>query len=286
MTTTLKLSEANNQNIDSSVDCFIVYLKSKNVHDEFLTIPRSSQSIVTQACQKGVEIEIRNLLEQAEFIVRNKNNVECLKSGMERHENLQYSLLNKRIVQSTNEGFARRFGKIFDHTKTPKDLALVRIEKKILEMIDSIEIKCQTMVDLENLFDSFFVDDVDAGIYLKNDEAQEFCIRKELTEKLFIDSTMLEMNSQENAICDKIIQQFKAKVVDGLKEFDSESTNKAKDICFYKKLTESSEFINHLLTVELLSSLSLTKSQISQEKKKFVSNMISITEFLRINCFG
>jgi hypothetical protein len=282
----LSVCQENFQPRDSSIECFIAYLKHNNVSDEFVSSLRS-MSFVSEACKAGVEFEKIALVQETNINLQNRKNVECLAKEMMKSETLPDLLLNMRVLRTVNDGSLQRFGNFLRGTKTPKDKSVERVEAGILSIVTFAEDKCELASEFANLFDSFFDSDPESDDYVKYEEVQEFCIRKELSEKLLIDLAAFNIKIVPRSVhvkCNEILSPLKTEMIESLKDQEVRNPNKQQISCLISSLRDGNDYFYLLLKAELLSKLGLFVEQKLSEKNNFVDAMTRLAMEIREKC--
>lgn len=279
-------SHGNLQQVDASNECFISYLKQQSISDEYFNSARSYNGI-SPACQRGVESEKLNLLRQAQFSLRYKNNFECMQAAVQTDEMFKNLLLNVRVLKSTRE-IMKKINSALRGQKSPKEIAIERVEKQLRDVLLEIEVKCAFSFDFSNLFDSFFERNHDE--FIPYEEIQEYCIKKELSENevINLNEFKIALNPKhlrvENFDCSKLIQPLKTEIIESLKDFESDNHDKSQKQCIFSELNEGNDYFHTLLKAELISKLNLSSNEVQQEKKTFVDKMTDISLKVREKC--
>lgn len=277
-------SYARYQTKDSSVECFVKYLKEQSINDEFFNSVAPFRGS-TGACHNGVEAEKEFL-----FAYAHSTSMDCVKAEMQTDEWYRNLLLKKRTLKSIDEGTMRQFGNMFSNKKSKKQIAVENVDKELSSLTSVVAIKCNLRFEFSQLFDSFFVRDSDEDAFVPYEDVQEYCIKKELSDKRLINlqqfNTKLNPKSLrvETLDCREIIQPLKTEIIESLRFFDLVKVSVADKKCIFKTLKDGSEYFHLLLKAELLTKLQFNSSQKQEEKKNFVEKMIEVTLKIRSNC--
>lgn len=276
------------QQRDTSVECFVTYLKQQNFNDEFFNTVRSLYSI-TEACLRGVDYEKEELFDQAKSNLRYDNNLNCMADKL-KDETYKNLLLKMKSVRSIGEGVVKRIEHMWSSKKSPKQRAIERVEKEVYEFFAAAEMNCNLKIGFEELFDSFFEVGYDENNFLPYEDVQDFCIKKELVDQQVIDPVKYNIKMYpknirvENIDCVKILEPLKSNMIASLHDFQSESFNKNKNKCAFSVLKNDDEYFNLMLKIELLSKTFLNPEYKLEEKKSFVQKMIEISLKINVDC--
>lgn len=182
----------------------------------------------------------------------------------------------------------RNLGGFLTGQKSPKEIAIERIEKQRQDVLSDIETKCAFMSDFATLFDSFF--EHSAIYFVPYEDIQEYCIKKELSANQVIDLNKfgIALNPKhlqvDNFDCSKLIAALKTEIGNSLRELESDNSDKDQRRCVVSALSGVNDYFHSLLAVEFISKLSLNVEQKEQEKQTFVTKMTDIGLKLRKNC--
>lgn len=269
---------------DSSIECFISFLKQNNVLDEFISSSRQVSSLMTEVsptCLRGVDLEKQKLLSQAHFQLRHKTSYECLRKATEDDKHFLNLLLNLRVVKSLSESGIKKMNSIFSRQKTPKEIAVDRVEKQLRDVLSQSEVKCDSESEFGNLFDSYFK--LNSDDFERYNDLQEHCIRLEV--ETAVKHLNIEVNPKnletDNIDCSKALEAIKAEIIDSSKDIDEG----IKSYCIRSMLRENNDYFHSLLIVEVLSSLNLNADQQNRERQKFIDNLVEITLKVRERCW-
>ena len=276
------------QQRDSSVGCFVAYLKQQNVNDDFLNSIRILNPI-TQACLNGVEFEKDQLYAQTKSILQYQDNHICLLETMD-NENYKNLLIKMAIVKQRSEGVINKLDRMWTGKKTPKQNAIKRIEKELQDSIDLAKINCNLKIGFEEVFDSFFEVEYEEENFLPYEDVEDFCIKKELMDQQLIDPVKYRIKLYprnirvESLDCIKILDPLKKNLIASLYELQSETFFRQKNHCAFKVLKDENEYFYTMLKMEILSKINLSLEEKQKEKIDFVDKMTEISNKINNDC--
>lgn len=268
---------------DTSIECFIAYLKQQNAADDYVSSLRS-MNFVSAACKAGAESEKSLLVQQTNINLQQRKNSDCLGKELTKSETLPDLLLNLRVIRTVNDGNFHRLGSFLRGTKTPKDSSMERIDRSILAIVSDAETSCELQIEFASLFDSFF--DSEQDDFVPYEDVQDFCIKKELSEKLLLDLAAFNIKMKprnDNIDCNSILLPLKAELIESLKD-ETQGPNKHRKQCVIASQRDSTEYFYLLLKAELLSKHGLTVEKKLSEKNDFVDNMTRMAMEFREKC--
>lgn len=223
-------------------------------------------------------MEKQKLLSQAHFQLRHKTSYECLQRLTEDDQNFLNLLLNLRVVKSLSESSIKKLSSIFSSQKTPKEMAIERIESQLRDVLSHSELKCDSSIEFGNLFDSLF--ELQSDDFERYDEAQKYCIQVEVSKAVAHLNVEVNPENTHGIDCPNIIRVLRAEIIDSLKDID----NGIRQSCIRSMLRQSDDYFHNLLAAELMSSFNLSADQKKRERQKFVDNMVEITLKVRERC--
>lgn len=270
--------------LDFSNECFLSYLKQHSSSDDYLNSIATIE--ISEACENGVYVKKENLLEQALLALASKENFSCIKVGLMGNEKFKNLLLNLLVAKSISN-IKQKLSSLLTGTKTEKQKAIERIEKQLRDISSTAGVKCDLSIEFSNLFDSFF--EPYSEEFTPYDDAQEYCIKKELEANKFIN--LEEFRIPRNPPSQNIDRINCSKIIESLKTQFVEEFNSTYDInefirgqCVIATLSNGNDYIYLMLKAELISKYNLPRDQRNEEKGKFAVKMIDLTMKVRDKC--
>lgn len=269
---------------DTSIECFVSYLKEQNECDIYLNSVRV-YSQISQECRAGVAFEMENLLAQAQLTLQFRSNFGCLKDEVQGNKRFENLLLNLRAVKMTSDG-VRWIGSLWSRNSFPKDLAVARIDSAIASIISTAEFKCELKLEFGNLFDSFFEKDQEGTSFVSYEPVQEFCVRKELEEKAFFNRNPTTWNQDnfQGQNCTEIMEYIRNGMIDRLNDLDSANSDFLRKHCALTVLRESDDYFHQILKAEFIIKSHFSLNQSQNEREIFIDKLTKVALKVRENC--
>lgn len=247
---------------------------------------------LSQPCLNKVKARRDSLFIQDQSMYTQKEISECLRDELKQSEDYKDLLLKQQIVKETYEKFPTVIRQMSEGTKNTKQEAMNNIKKDLLEIVSDFEMKCDLELGFKTVFDSFIEKSVDDDEFVPYEDTEEYCIKKELSEKKVIDLEKynIKLNPKklkvDNFDCSEIMHYLKSATIESLKLYDDQNGNKNTKNCMYQQLKSSDNYVHQLMRVELIREANTTSYQIEEEKDIFVAKMMKISMRIQGNCFA
>lgn len=252
-----------------TIECAKKWLKDRKIDEDLLSYVNPYVGTLTDC-----EVAVRSKLATIYSNLRNRLNgnrldrpfTECTMRDMEEEDDESYELLMLRetaIDLISNWRFWSYWSKS-DKLEELRSAANRIVEKSLL--------KCKGHREFGDLFSNV----QDGSVQWNRSGEEEFCIRSYLVTQKLLNPIFYNFRDNprnvrtERLECEPVV----GSVIDGLYEEIKQSKNISK--CFldvYRK----NNYADYLLKAEVLSKLSLSKSDRSREKQDFINSMVDIT---------
>lgn len=252
-----------------SIECAKKYLKDRNINEDLLSFVNQYVGSLTD-CESSVKSKLAGIYSN----LRNRLNsnrlhrpfVECAMRDIEEEDDESYeqSVLRETAVEMISSW---RFWSYFS-----KSSRLEELKATSEKIIDKSLLKCKGHREFGDLFTN-----IQEGIVHWNRTGEEeYCIRKHLVNATALNPLIYGFRDNpknvriENLECEPIVASVVDQIYDEIKQAKKFSN------CFVN-IYRKNNYAGLLLKVEVLSKLSLTKSDRSREKQDFINSMVEIT---------
>jgi hypothetical protein len=268
VTASLSLCAANYEE-KLTLECAKRYLKDKNVNEDLLSYVNPYVGSLTD-CESAVKSKLTTITSN----LRSKLNgnrlhrpfVECVMRDIEEEDDESYDLLVLR--ETTIEMISGwRFWSYWSKSSRVEEL-----QASAQKIVDKSLLKCKGHREFGDLFTN-----IQEGIVSWDRSGEdEYCIRTYLVNKTLLNPQFYSFrynprNVQSDGLnCEPLTNAAIDKIYDEVKESKSISN------CFLKVYRDNN-YADYLLKAEVLSKLSLGKSDKSREKQDFINSLTDIT---------
>lgn len=252
-----------------SIECVKKYLKDKNIDEDILSYVNDYVGSLTD-CQSLVKSKLAGIYSN----LRNRLNsnrlhrpfVECAMRDIEEEDDESYeqAVLRETAVEMIS---GWRFWKYFSKSSRLEELK-VSSEK----IIDKSLLKCKGHREFGDLFTNI----QEEIVQWDRSGEEEYCIRQHLVNTKDLNDRIYGFRYNpknvriENLKCEPIVDSVVDRIYDEIKQAKNFNN------CFLN-IYRKNNYANLLLKAEVLSKLTLTKSDRSSEKQDFINSMVDIT---------
>lgn len=252
-----------------SLECAKKYLKDKNIEEDILSFVNPYVYAMTD-CESTVKSKLADIYSN----LRNRLNsnrlhrpfVECAMRDIEEEEDESYELLVLReAAVEMISGW--RFWSYFS-----KSSRLEELKSASEKIIDKSLLKCKGHREFGDLFTNI----QEGTVQWDRTGEEEYCIRKHLVNATTLNPLIYGFRDNPKNVrveyleCEPIVASVVDRVYDEIKQAKKFSN------CFVN-VYRKNNYADLLLKAEVLSKLSLTKSDRSREKQDFINSMVEIT---------
>ncbi|CAG9806491.1 unnamed protein product [Chironomus riparius] len=250
-------------------ECLKYYLKGKGVYLSTLDYVDGYVGSVSD-CESAVRTRISSLNEDLRDKLKSdrksRPHAECVMKDIEEeddYERYENVILQEVAVEMISSW---RFWKYFDKKST-----LEGLRAKADDMVKKSLLKCKGHREFGDLFTNIN----EQNILFDRSGEQEFCIRKILVNRTLLNPSFYNFrenpkNVRTDIDCEEVFKQIKASFYENLKE------EKELNDCFIEAYIKNG-YAENILKAEVLSKLTLTRSDKSKEKQNFINNMVDIS---------
>jgi len=250
-------------------ECLKYYLKEKSAYESILDYVDGYIGSVSD-CESAVRTKISSLNEDLRDKLKSdrksRPHAECVMKDIEeeddfvRYENVILQEVAVEMISSW------RFWKYFDKKST-----LEGLRAKADDMVKKSLLKCKGHREFGDMFTNIN----EQNIVFDRSGEQEFCIRRILVNRTLLNPSFYNFrenprNVRTDIDCEEVFKQIKDSFYQDLKE--------SKDLndCFMEAYIKNG-YAENILKAEVLSKLTLTRSDKSKEKQNFINNMVDIS---------
>lgn len=250
-----------------TLECAKKYLKRKNVNEDALSFVNDYTGSLTDC-----ESDVKSTLTTITSNLRNKLSgnrqqrpfVECVMQDIEEEDDESYDLL---VLQQTAVDMVSgwRFWSYWN-----RNSRLDELKAASQRIVDKSLTKCRANRDFSDVFSN--LQEKSSAVDRSGEE--EYCIRSHLVMKNLLNTDFYNFRFNPRNVqiqglnCDPVVVIVSNKIYDEIKS--------SKGACFEKVYREKS-YADYILKAEVLSKLSLDKSDKSREKQDFINAMIDIS---------
>ena len=250
-----------------TLECAKRYLKDKNVEEDALSFVNAYAGSLSDC-----ESEVKSTLTTITSNLRNKLSgnrqqrpfVECVMQDIEEEDDDMFDILSlQQTAIDMISGW--RFWSYWD-----RNSRLDELKAASQKIVDKSLTKCRAHRDFSDVFSSL----QERSSATERSGEEEYCIRSHLVMKNLLNTDFYNFrfnprNVQTHGLnCEPVIIAVSNKIY--------EETKSMKGDCFDKVYRENS-YADYILKAEVLSKLSLDKSDKSREKQDFINAMINIS---------
>lgn len=250
-------------------ECLKYYLKEKGAYESILDYVDGYIGSVSD-CESAVRTKISSLNEDLRDKLKSdrksRPHAECVMKDIEeedefvRYENV---ILQEVAVEMISNW---RFWKYFDKKST-----LEGLRAKADDMVKKSLLKCKGHREFGDMFTNIN----EQNIVFDRSGEQEFCIRRILVNRTLLNPSFYNFrenprNVRTDINCELEFKKIKDSFYHDLKE--------SKDLndCFMEAYIKNG-YVENILKAEVLSKLTLSRSDKSKEKQNFINNMVDIS---------
>lgn len=254
-----------------TIECAKKYLKDRKIDEDLLSYVNPYIGSITD-CESAVKVKLASINSN----LRNKLNanrlqrpfVECVMRDIEEEDDESYEHIALR--QAAVELISNwRFWSYWSKGSRVDDLKAAADK-----IVDKSLLKCKGHREFGELFSNI----QEGTVTWERSGEEEYCIRSYLTNSnvsllnpLFYDFRDNPKNVRtQNLVCEPLVESVISKIYDEIKE-SSKTSNCALDV--YR----GNNYADQILKAEVLSKLSLSKSDKSREKQDFINALVNIT---------
>lgn len=250
-----------------TLECAKKYLKYKNVHEDALSFVNDYAGSLTDC-----ESDVKSTLTTSTSNLRNKLSgnrqqrpfVECVMQDIEEEYDESYDLL---VLQQTAIDMVSgwRFWSYWN-----RNSRLDELKAASQKIVDKSLTKCRANRDFGDVYSNL----QEKSSSLDRSGEEEYCIRNHLKMKLLLKLEVygFQLNPRnvqtQGLICEPVVAGVSNIIYDEIKS--------SKGACFEKVYREKS-YADYILKAEILSKLTLGRSDKSREKQDFINAMIDIS---------
>lgn len=265
---TLTLCNANYEE-KLTLECAKRYLKDKNIEEDILSYVNPFVGSLTD-CESAVKSKLTTITSN----LRSKLNgnrlhrpfVECVMRDIEEEDDESYDLLVLRET-AIDMVSAWRFWSYWS-----KSSRLEELQASAQRIVDRSLLKCKGHREFGDLFTNI----QEGSVTWDRSGEDEYCIRTYLVTKTLLNPQFYNFrynprNVQSDGLnCEPLTTDAIDKIYDEVK--DSKNISNC-----YLRVYRENNYADYLLKAEVLSKLSLSRSDKSREKQDFINSMVSIT---------
>lgn len=251
-----------------TIECAKKHLKDRNLEEDLLSYVNPYVGSISD-CESAVRVKLASIMSD----LRNKLSgnrlyrpfVECTMRDIEEDDEAYEELVLRETAVDMVSGW--RFWSYWS-----KHSRLDELRAQASKIVDRSLLKCKG----HRQFGDLFTNIQESITTWDRSGEEEFCIRNYLVTKKLLNPSVYSFNSNpknvriESIECNGLVTNVVNKIYDEIK------TSQEISSCFldgYRK----NNYADNLLKAEVLSKLSLTKSDKSREKQDFINAMVDIT---------
>lgn len=249
-------------------ECLKKYLKDREIYEDILEYVDSFVGSLTN-CESAVKTKLAeindNLRNELSRDRLTRPYVECVMRDVEEEdETFEKVKLRETAVDMISNW---RFWKYFS-----KSSRLDELRAKAKQIVDKSVVKCKG----HRQFGDMFTDISDHTIEWNRSGEQEFCIRKVLVEKGLLNDKLYDFKPnprnvrEEKLVCKDVFEMILNDFYERLKS-DANLSD-----CVINKYRENG-YAENVLKAEVLSKLTLSRSDKSKERQNFINSMVDVT---------
>jgi hypothetical protein len=252
-----------------TLECAKMYLKDRNVNEDALSFVDSYVGLKTD-CESAVKTELTRVTSDLRSKLsgdrKKRPFVECIMRDIEEEEDDSYELLALQQV-AIDQISAWRFWSHWSRKSRTEE-----IQTSLQNIVDKSLLKCQGHRD----FGDYFSNILDGAVTWDRSGEEEYCIRTHLVKNNFLNEKLFGFISNPRNVrieglgCEPIITD----VINSIYQ-DIQSSQSLTD-CRLKAYREQN-YALYVLKAEVLSKLTLQKSDKSREKQDFINALVEIS---------
>lgn len=252
-----------------TIECVKKYLKDRNIHEDLLSYVDQYVGSLTD-CESAVRSKLAdiysNLRNRLNSNRKHRPYVECAMRDIEEEDDESYeqSVLRETAVEMISNW---RFWSYFSKSSRLDDLKLAASR-----VVDKSLLKCKGHREFGDLFTNI----QEGVVQWDRSGEEEYCIRRYLVQKEFLNPIFYGFHDNpknvrvDNLDCEPIVASVIERIYSEIKE-----SKKFSDC--YVNIYRKNSYAGLLLKAEVLSKLSLSKSDKSREKQDFINSIVQIT---------
>lgn len=261
---------------NDAINCIADYLKSINeLESSFQTDPYEGSTATCDYVIKSTNVSFYEMwTEELEKTPQFKTDLECIMDNLKKTQMSLFLLKELVYEASTSLSEETKSIKIQEAKKAQEKNALI------------ISLKCIAIRRYGDLFDRMM-------IYTSSEEdnydpKEEYCIRKYVNDNNILNNEIYKYKLNPGNVnvdeinCDPIMENF-SKVADNKMTniFEKEIASLLEKECYNSKF-DVNQSTDRMLAIMVLRKLKL--SEVSDERQKFIDNLLAITNAISTNC--